>query len=352
MDIDIDTLRDSAQRSLSAAADSPSPLHRATSKKRRKSVVISAPTKKKHQVVYSDDEASNSRGSAEDDLSDLASLLSEAPEDDFDLDTPPRRGALKTKVGAAKGKLGRPKLGQLKGVKAKGHKDKDRDREIVMKDERRLAVPPATTSRASSAAAQSQPSDMFSNDDLAPPSAVDSLPDAAKDPLSHTIPKKRKLPPIKKTKTTGATGTPTPSTTTQKPAPPVQELAKPSLPTSEQRKQALTGVRDVDLADSRVYAELFKGAGGNTPKSGLKNADERRKELDKMRDEARARRVEEAKCTFDLQSQADKIAHFEQRLRAENSTVLHPNFLAAKFRDEWEQERRHRRFSPKEEGEA
>lgn len=58
------------------------------------------------------------------------------------------------------------------------------------------------------------------------------------------------------------------------------------------------------------------------------------------------------KFTFDLQSQADKIAHFEQRLRAENSTVLHPNFLAAKFRDEWELERRNRRGTPREEGEA
>ena len=89
-----------------------------------------------------------------------------------------------------------------------------------------------------------------------------------------------------------------------------------------------------------------------------------------MRDEARGRRAEEAvgslrngffvvsdtaglqKFTFDLQSQADKIASFEQRLRAENSTVLHPNFLAAKFRDEWELDRRNRRVTPKEEGEA
>lgn len=58
------------------------------------------------------------------------------------------------------------------------------------------------------------------------------------------------------------------------------------------------------------------------------------------------------KYTFDLQSQADKVARFEQRLRAEGSTVLHPNFLAAKFRDEWEVERRNRRGTPKEEGEA
>lgn len=39
---------------------------------------------------------------------------------------------------------------------------------------------------------------------------------------------------------------------------------------------------------------FIRQAGGNTPRSGLKNAEERRKELDKMRDEARARRAEEA----------------------------------------------------------
>ncbi|KAF8447965.1 hypothetical protein L210DRAFT_3527577 [Boletus edulis BED1] len=371
MDVDIDTLRDSAQRSLSATDDSrflpeDSPVQdlsfsRAdTSKKRKKSAVVSVSTKKKTQVFYSDDEASNShteRDFVEDGLSDLASPLSEVS-DDFELDTPPKRGALKAKAGATKSKAEKAELGQLKGAKAKGLKEKDKEREILMKDERRLAVPPATTSRASSATAQSQPSDLFCNDDLTSSSAVDSLPDAsqpAKDPLNQAIPKKRKLPPIKKTKTaiSTTTATSTATTTTQKPAPaPAQELPKPLLPVSEQRKQALTGVRDIDLADSKVYAELFKGAGGNTPKSGLKNTEERRKELDRMRDEARAKRAEEMKSTFDLQSQADKIARFERRLRAENSTVLHPNFLAAKMRDEWELERHHRRATSKEEGEA
>ncbi|KAG8217515.1 hypothetical protein J3R82DRAFT_5663 [Butyriboletus roseoflavus] len=348
VDADVDVLRGSPQYSLSTPDDSRFLPEDASlpSKKRKKSMVVSASTKKKPQVVYSDDEESNSHvecDSVEDDLSDSVPPVAEVSDDDFEIDTPPKRGAPKPKAGAAKGKAGKARQGQFKGAKAKSVKEKERDSEFCLKDERKLTVPPATTSRASSAAAQSQPSDLFSNDDVAPSSTVD--------PLGQTIPKKRKLPPIKKTKT--ATGTPTPTTTTQKPPPaPAQELAKPSLPTSEQRKQALTGVRDIDLADSKIYAELFKGAGGNTPRSGLKNAEERRKELDKMRDEARARRAEEAKFTFDLQSQADKIARFEQRLRVENSTVLHPNFLAAKFRDEWELERRNRRATPKEEGEA
>ena len=277
MDVDIDGLRDSAQRSLSAADDSrflpddpPAQVTGAdTSKKRKKSTVVAAYTKKNLQALDSDDEESDSHieRDALGDLSGLASPLSEISED-FELDTPPKRGTSKAKASATKGKPGKVKFGQLKGAKAKGLKDKERDREILMKDERKLIVPPATTSRASSAAAQSQPSDLFSNDDLAP-SAVDPLLDAsqaAKDPFSQTIPKKRKLPTIKKTKTaTSGTGTSTPTTTTEKPAPPsVQELAKPSLPTSEQRKQALTGVRDVDLGNLKIYAELFKGVSPNS----------------------------------------------------------------------------------------
>jgi hypothetical protein len=258
----------------------------------------------------------------------------------------------------------------LKGAKGKGskEKDKDKDKEIFMKDERKLVVPPVTTSRASSTAAQSQVLDLFANDETAAISATTSAASApdlapsqsAKDLVDPSISKKRKLPTIKKTKATGTVGTATVSSTAPKPPPPpAQELAKPPLPTAEQRKQALTGVRDLNLGDSKVYAELFKGTGGSTPRSGLnrrEKGDERRKELDKMRDEARARRAEEAKFSFDLQSQADKIARFEQRLRVANSTVLHPNFLAAKFRDEWELEKRNRQRdgqgTQKEEGEA
>ena len=234
-DADVDILSDSP-----SAADYRRFLPDDSPKKRKKA---SASTKKKPQVVYSDDEASNSqleRDSVADDLSDITTSA------DDDDDTPPKR---KAKPGAAAGKV---KPGQLK---AKGLKD---NREVLMKDERKLAVPPATTSRGSSAAAP----DLFSNDDLAPSSAVDPLPDAQ--PLGLTIPRKRKLPPIKKTKL-ATSGTPTPTAATQKPAPaPVQEPAKPLLPTSEQRKQALTGVRDIDLADPRTYNELFKGVSTNS----------------------------------------------------------------------------------------
>lgn len=47
------------------------------------------------------------------------------------------------------------------------------------------------------------------------------------------------------------------------------------------------------ILDRSLVAHYDRQAGGNTPKSGLKNAEERRKELDRMRDEARARRAED-----------------------------------------------------------
>jgi hypothetical protein len=46
------------------------------------------------------------------------------------------------------------------------------------------------------------------------------------------------------------------------------------------------------------------------------------------------------KCALDLQGQWDKILRFEERLRHEKSSVLYPNFLAAKFKDDWERQRR------------
>ncbi|EGN92437.1 hypothetical protein SERLA73DRAFT_147151 [Serpula lacrymans var. lacrymans S7.3] len=154
-------------------------------------------------------------------------------------------------------------------------------------------------------------------------------------------------------------------------------------PTVPRKPAALLGSADFDLRNASVYAELFN-PGGAGPRSGLnrkEKEEERRKELNKMRDEARAKRAEETvsfppwvalfeimtlcvlaclqKNTFDLQSQADKISRFEDRLRQSGSLALHPNFLAAKFRDDYERERKRQRDKVKdigsmgkEEGEA
>lgn len=76
-----------------------------------------------------------------------------------------------------------------------------------------------------------------------------------------------------------------------------------------------------------------------------------------MRDEARAKRDEALvsrqgvsnspksnhpiQCvTFDLQAQWDKISTFEDTLKQQRSSVLFPNIFAAKFRDEYERNKR------------
>ncbi|GLB34955.1 hypothetical protein LshimejAT787_0205200 [Lyophyllum shimeji] len=158
-------------------------------------------------------------------------------------------------------------------------------------------------------------------------------------------PKKRKLPTIKKIKgaatTAGSTSTTKTSSTPAiaKPTPPkLPDLAIPP-PAGARKTPALLGNTDFDLRNQSVYNELFKPAGGNTPRSGLSRREkdeERRKELDKMRDEARAKRLAEMASSFDLQAQSDKISRFEERLRMNRSSALFPNFLAAKWRELWE----------------
>jgi len=218
-----------------------------------------------------------------------------------------------------------------------------------------------------SVTAHSQVSDLFADDEssIHPPLVVDPSvpPDQAALPPPEL--KKRKLPTIKKNKpsTSAATSTQSQSAAApSKPPPSTDDVTKIGAPHPQRKAAGLMGAADFDLRDKSVYAELFKGAGGSTPRSGLnrrEKEEERRKELNKMRDEAKAKRAEEAKHHFDLQSQADKIAGFEQKLRANNCMALHPNFLAAKFREEYDKEKarlRHDRershSATKEEGEA
>ena len=54
------------------------------------------------------------------------------------------------------------------------------------------------------------------------------------------------------------------------------------------------------------------------------------------------------KHTFDLQSAWDKISHFEEGLKAKRSSVIYPNIFAAKFREEFERERRRKERELKE----
>ncbi|KAF8238669.1 hypothetical protein L208DRAFT_1387369 [Tricholoma matsutake] len=160
--------------------------------------------------------------------------------------------------------------------------------------------------------------------------------------------KKRKLPTIKKNKT-AVPGTST-SSAPNKPVTtaglPKQGLPEAAKPVAVRKTPATAGNADFDLRNESVYRELFKPTGGSTPRSGLSRREkdeERRKELNKLRDEAKAKRSMDAKVSFDLQGQFEKILRFEERLRHNRSSALYPNFLAGKWRELWELERRHQR---------
>ncbi|KAF8746134.1 hypothetical protein AX14_000181 [Amanita brunnescens Koide BX004] len=127
-----------------------------------------------------------------------------------------------------------------------------------------------------------------------PPSAKEEAPP----------PKKRKLPTIKKNKSAASTSSTT--TTVAKAAPPsapkagsgILEGSILPLPTTATRKPAaLAGQTDFDLRNQDVYNLLFKHTGGSTPRSGLSRREkneERQRELNKMREEAKAKRELEA----------------------------------------------------------
>lgn len=320
----------------------------------KKNTKKSAP-KPKQLVVHLDEDGDfGADANIEDDPVDIDFLSSDLDDDNLEVDSTSKRGRTKatsSKNTAAKGKLGPPK-----SAKGKTHKE----REIFIKDERKLLALPSSTPRASSATTHTETTAQEEPASVVPSASSKSVPDttatqgaAEKDAANPPVPKRRKLPTITKTRQPGAVGT-TPAlsnpTTTTKPSGPLPpstgDLVKPPLPSIQQRKTALSGTQDFDLRQPNIYAELFKPGGASAPGSSLtrrEKEEERRKELNRMRDEARAKRAEEAKITFDLQAQAEKIARFERRLRGENSSALHPNFLAAKFRDEWEIERRRRR---------
>ncbi|TFK43164.1 hypothetical protein BDQ12DRAFT_674505 [Crucibulum laeve] len=152
----------------------------------------------------------------------------------------------------------------------------------------------------------------------------------------HPPAKKRRLPTMRKNK--GAPNTPSSS----KPSP-LPTITKSILPdvnksTPATRKPAATaGNADLDLTNASVYASLFKASAGAS--SNRRTNEERRKELDKMREDARAKRAEEAKYSFDLQEQTDKIARFEEPMRQVQSYALFPNSLAARWRQDWDERR-------------
>lgn len=299
---------------------------------RRKSV--SSAVKPKRQVVYSDDEdeeeyveeRSYSKGRYEEDEVDA--------EEEYEPEPAVRSSS---------------KAGKSKGVNGKGGKGKSlkvEEKEVFVRDERKF-VPAGTRSPSPSstgtkrARTEEQEQPVV---DAAVPIGVKVEADKAKE---STLPafKKRKLPTIKKNKPPGtANGSTGPSTPVTRP-PPEKPAESERLPLPAVRKAAAMAPNaDFDLRDASVYASLFQKPGGTTPNSGLnrkEKEEERRRELNKMRDQARAKRMEEAKNnTFDLQAAHEKISRFEEKLHARKSMAVYPNILGATFKDMYDRKKR------------
>ncbi|KAF7789514.1 hypothetical protein EIP86_000460 [Pleurotus ostreatoroseus] len=277
---------------------------KAKGKASRKSV---AGNKKRRTVVLSDDEAGGDYREEDDPGAE--------DDDDFSPEPSVRKGVgMGTKI---KGKGSR--------IGSKGPVDKDI---IIAKDERR-SIPPTIGLPPKRALEEEDPIDVES---------------VAKEPTPPPL-KKRKLPTIKKNKpSAGSTASSTPSTSKPVPKPEASAAGSSGNGTGTdafalgQRKTAANlGNADFDLRDASVYAQLFTKPGGSTPNSGLnrkEKEEERKKELNKMREEARAKRAEEAqKTSFDLQAAAEKIARFEERLQARKSMAVYPNILGAAFKE-------------------
>ncbi|KAG6818116.1 hypothetical protein H0H87_000021 [Tephrocybe sp. NHM501043] len=160
--------------------------------------------------------------------------------------------------------------------------------------------------------------------------------------LKETAPppqKRRKYPTITKNKT-AATSEPASkagSATGVKSTTQLPDLLKPTVP-GTRVPPLMIGTSDFDLRDARVYNDLFAKPGGNSSGQALqKKNEERQKEITKMRDEARAKRMSEMANFFDLQAQFEKIRQFEETL---GNRCMYPNILAVKWRDIWEFDKR------------
>ncbi|KAF9069620.1 hypothetical protein BDP27DRAFT_680990 [Rhodocollybia butyracea] len=239
----------------------------------------------------------------------------------------------------AKGKVAAKGKGEKGKAKARHTME---EKEIIVRDERKGA--------ASSGKIRIKPSqrvDIASVEE----SAVDSAPDTGKSDVAPQ--KKQKLPTIKKNKilTSGAPNTPVATKSAPSAAKTSTDGASTTPSTPATRVPANLQGADFNLQDRSVYDSIFKNKSGGASRSGnSRENEERRKYLDNLREADKAKRALDAKHTFDLQAQMDKISAFEDRLRRGYSSVLYPNILGAKMREVYEQERRRR--EPQEEGET
>ncbi|KAJ7583569.1 hypothetical protein C8J56DRAFT_954369 [Mycena floridula] len=230
----------------------------------------------------------------------------------------------------------KPRLGQgskAKRAKGSGKSKSGNTQEIFAKDERKL-VPPSKRAKTLSSkledAVVAPNTSTLSSPANGPAQREDSSPPQ----------KRRKLPTIKKIKSQTPS---TPSNSTVKPPAPATtkvDSALPPIPASGSARPLASniGVADFDLRNKNVYEQLMFTQG--PPRSGQK--DDRRKELNKMREEYKAKRTQEAKPPFDLQDQMDRILRYEEQLRRmpNGGAVLYPNILGSKWKDEYERKRR------------
>ncbi|KAH9843082.1 uncharacterized protein C8Q71DRAFT_234314 [Rhodofomes roseus] len=299
-----------------------------TSDRRGSTAGSSKPKRKTRQVVWTDDE--------DDDVDPLGLTAMDPDDDEFEPEpSVSKRSSGKTK--AAKG-----------GARSSRTKAKVEEKEIVIRDERKLPPPdppapkekPSTSRIPLKRPPSSEDAEVPVESSAATGTSVPDDPALKAEDAEPPPPKKRKLPPIKKNKTSTGPSTPAPakpptavskvdsSTPAKDPNGPVGVAAR--------KPAAAMGAADFDLRDASVYASLFNKPVKQMPDSGLnrrQREEDRRRYLNKLRDEARAKRTEEVKRAFDLQAPHDKIMRFEEKLRAHNSIALYPNVLGAFWKD-------------------
>ena len=270
----------------------------------------SKPKRKTRQVVWTDDE--------DEDVDPLGLTAMDPDDEEFEPEpSSSKRNTAKSKTIKTSAKTSRPK------AKAEG-------KEIVIRDERKLP-PPEPPALKETPPPPRVPLKRAPSSDERVAAPAESSTTASADAPEGTLPKaeeaepppkKRKLPTIKKNKPSTGPSTPTPVKPPQ--AAPTPEVSTPTKDPSgpvgvaARKPAAALGAADFDLRDKSVYDQLFNRVcmmvhcsrmevlnivtqSKQTPDSGLnrkQREEERKKQLYKLRDEARAKRAEEAVCDF------------------------------------------------------
>ncbi|KIJ49857.1 hypothetical protein M422DRAFT_27567 [Sphaerobolus stellatus SS14] len=286
--------------------DDPEPSLSPPPKKRYRSTTVEDSDYDEHE--YSQPSPSKPRSGGSKGAKRKRAVSSE--DDDFELesDRKPTRPKLKSRI-------------SVSNTKGKGKATKGDPDIIVAKNERKPLSPDK----------ESQGDDMD----------IDIVPTAGTPGSPSSEPPKKKYPTIKKPKIEGS------STAKLPPKPAAGSVPKaPTANAGASKKSDATattlnpsGTGDFDLRDNKTWLSLI-GKGGTSstgPKVGIEkrvSTQEHKKKLESMKTEAKAKRTEEVKNTFDLQGQAQLIAAFEKRMSTQHSTGIHygPQLLGAAFK--------------------